>query len=199
MCKKKGGAGGTNKFTILVFGGSRGAHSINSAMQNALPYLIKFKDRLRIIHQTGQDDLAEISRNYQEQAINGKVLPFIDDMASAYQAADLLICRSGATSIAEITAMGKAALLIPFPFATDNHQAKNAELLKEAGAAELIRDEDLTGELLAESISRLCHNPGIIKEMEEKSSKMGNPRAAEKIVDICYQMVSPQLDRPVTV
>ena len=114
-------------FTILIFGGSQGAHRINLVVLEALPHLGELKERLRFIHQTGKDDLEWVTKGYRDQAMEAEVLPFITDMAAAYGKADLLVCRAGATSIAEITAGGKAAILIPFPFAVNDHQTKNAE------------------------------------------------------------------------
>jgi UDP-N-acetylglucosamine--N-acetylmuramyl-(pentapeptide) pyrophosphoryl-undecaprenol N-acetylglucosamine transferase len=178
------------RFTLLIFGGSQGAHRINMAMLDALKYLKEMKDRLKVIHQTGSKDLKKVSMAYQDCGMDAEVLPFINDMASVYQSADLLICRAGATSIAEITASGKAAILIPFPFAASNHQVKNAEVLINTGAAEMILDKDLNGELLAEVILRLYRDSKKIKEMEEKSRELGSPRAAEDIVDVCMELAA---------
>jgi UDP-N-acetylglucosamine--N-acetylmuramyl-(pentapeptide) pyrophosphoryl-undecaprenol N-acetylglucosamine transferase len=116
-------------------------------------------------------------------------------MAAAYRAADLLICRAGATSIAEITAGGKAAILIPFPFAVNDHQTANAEILAHAGAAELIREKDLSGELLAAAIERLSRDPEAIRSMEAAAAALGNRHAAEDIVDACLALVKDR--RPV--
>ncbi len=111
-------------------------------------------------------------------------------MARAYRNSDLLICRAGATSIAEVTACGKAAILIPFPYATNDHQTKNAEALVRAGAAVLIREADLDGKKLAEVIDHFYHHPEMISEMELKSASLGNEKAASNIVDICMEMVT---------
>lgn len=176
------------KFTLLIFGGSQGAHRINGVVLDALEKLEPMKDRWRIIHQTGGDDFEEVSQRYREMGLESTVLPFIDDMATVYRSADLLICRAGATTIAEITASGKAAILIPFPFAINDHQTKNARILVNRGAAEMIPERELDGKLLAEIISRLFHNPEKIREMEERSSKLGNIHAARDIVDACIAL-----------
>ncbi len=126
---------------------------------------------------------------YREKGFTAEVSPFIIDMAAAYRAADLLICRAGATSIAEITAGGKAAILIPFPFAVNDHQTKNAEILAQAGAAELIREKDLSGGLLAAAIERLSRDPEAVRNMETAARALGNRRAAEEIVDACLALV----------
>jgi len=173
------------KFTLLVFGGSQGSHSINQAVLSSLPYLKDLKGKLKIIHQTGSKDLEEASLTYENHGIEAAVKPFIQDMVAAFRAGDLLICRAGATSISEITASGKASLFIPFPYAANNHQEKNAEVLVKAGAAEMILEKNLNGKFLAETIYRLYHNPKKIREMEKNSKKIGNARAAEEIVDIC--------------
>jgi len=177
-------------FTILIFGGSQGAHAINVALINAVEHLKEMREHLRIVHQTGYNDLETVSKIYQvNKGIKAEVFPFIMDMASAFRKADLLICRAGATTVAEITAMGKAAILIPFPFAAGNHQTKNAEVLVKAGAAEMIPERELEGKRLAEVIRRFYRRPEMIREMEIKSAGLGNVRAAADIVDACMAMV----------
>ncbi len=178
------------KFTLLIFGGSQGAHSINVAIRDSLPYLEKIRDKLKVIHQTGSADIESVSMYYQSRGIDADVLPFIMDMAQAFRSADLLICRAGATSIAEITASGKASILIPFPHAVNDHQTKNAEALVKAGAAVTIREKDLNGKILAEIIEQFYHHPEMIREMEDRSASLGNVRAAADIVDICMEMVT---------
>jgi len=176
-------------FTVLVFGGSQGAHRINLAVLEALPHLADMKERLRIIHQTGKDDLEMVKKGYGDQSMGAEVLPFITDMASAYGKADLLVCRAGATSIAEITASGKAAIFIPFPHAVNDHQTKNAELLVNRGAAEMIPERELSGESLSGVIRRLAGNPAVIEDMGRKAGELGNARAAADIVDECIALV----------
>ncbi|MBW2632382.1 MAG: undecaprenyldiphospho-muramoylpentapeptide beta-N-acetylglucosaminyltransferase, partial [Deltaproteobacteria bacterium] len=178
-----------DKFTLLIFGGSQGASSINMAAVEALNYLEGIKDRLKIIHQTGTRDLDKVSKAYNDRNIDAEVYPFINDMVSAYRSADLLICRSGATSIAEITASGKAALFIPYPFAAGNHQALNARALVDKGAAEMISERSLNGERLAEVIERLYRAPERIREMKKKSAILGNKRAAADITDECLDLI----------
>jgi UDP-N-acetylglucosamine--N-acetylmuramyl-(pentapeptide) pyrophosphoryl-undecaprenol N-acetylglucosamine transferase len=180
--------GDEEKFTILVFGGSQGAHAINNAILEALPHLKNMEQTLRIIHQTGEKDIDNVFQNYQRHGMDAEILPFIIDMAQAYRSSDLLICRAGATSIAEITATGKAAILIPFPFAVNDHQTKNAEVLVRAGAAVMMEEKYLDGKKLAETIAYLCRHSHIIKEMEGHSAGLGNIKAASDIVDICIKM-----------
>ncbi|MDO9558526.1 MAG: undecaprenyldiphospho-muramoylpentapeptide beta-N-acetylglucosaminyltransferase [Syntrophales bacterium] len=176
-------------FTLLVFGGSQGAHAVNRAMLEALDDLGPVKEHLRIIHQTGGKDLDVVAHAYRAKGVTADVLPFIMDMAAAYQTADLLVCRAGATSIAEITAAGKAAILIPFPAAVEDHQTKNAEVLVQADAAEMIPEKELTGARLAAAIKRYYESPQLLREMEIRSAGMGNIRAAEDIVDACLALV----------
>jgi UDP-N-acetylglucosamine--N-acetylmuramyl-(pentapeptide) pyrophosphoryl-undecaprenol N-acetylglucosamine transferase len=176
--------------TLLVFGGSQGAHRINVAVLEALPHLGDLKGRIRMIHQTGKDDLENVTQGYRDYAVEAKVLPFITDMAAAYAESDLLICRAGATSIAEITASGKAAIFIPFPFAVNDHQTKNAELLVNRGAAAMIPERDLTGESLSGIIRRLAQDPGKIEEMGRMAASLGNARAAADIVDECMALLT---------
>ncbi len=177
------------KFTLLIFGGSQGAHSINKAMVDGLEYLAKFKDSIFVIHQTGVTDLEFVKKSYEKIGFESEVVPFIHNMADSYKKADLIICRAGATTISEITACGKAAVLIPFPFAANNHQEMNARVLKENGAAEMIIEKDLNGEMLANKILFLMQSRTRLLEMERESKKMGKPDAAKEIVEQCYKLI----------
>jgi UDP-N-acetylglucosamine--N-acetylmuramyl-(pentapeptide) pyrophosphoryl-undecaprenol N-acetylglucosamine transferase len=177
------------RFTILVFGGSQGAHAINRIVGEALDGLQHLKDRLRFIHQVGEKDLETMTATYRERGFAADVSPFITDMAAAYHKADLLICRAGATSIAEITASGKASILIPFPFAVNDHQAQNAEVLSRTGAAEVIAEKDLSGPGLARVLERLYQNPCAVRKMEAAAAALGKRQAARDIVDICLMLI----------
>jgi UDP-N-acetylglucosamine--N-acetylmuramyl-(pentapeptide) pyrophosphoryl-undecaprenol N-acetylglucosamine transferase len=176
------------RFTLLIFGGSQGAHAINRIVMEALDSLEPLRDRIRFIHQAGERDRETVAGTYRERGFAAEVHPFISDMAAAYRQADLLLCRAGATSIAEITAGGKAAVLIPFPFAVNDHQTQNAEVLARAGAAELIPEKGLDGRILAAVIERLMRDPEKIKQMETASASLGNVRAAAAIVDACLEL-----------
>lgn len=180
---------GGDTFSILIFGGSQGARTVNRAVVESMRYLGDLKDRLVITHQAGMADLDQVSAAYRDLGIAAEVHPFITDMPSAYRAADLLICRAGATSIAEITAVGKASILIPFPFAVGGHQELNAHLLADAGAAEMMLENGLDGETLAGVIKGLVENPERIRRMEEESRKLGNVKAAARIVDECLLLL----------
>jgi UDP-N-acetylglucosamine--N-acetylmuramyl-(pentapeptide) pyrophosphoryl-undecaprenol N-acetylglucosamine transferase len=177
------------RFTLLIFGGSQGAHAINRFVIDSLDGLLPLKDELHFIHQTGEKDREIVAAAYLERGMEADVSPFIEDMAAAYRSADLLVCRAGATSIAEITAGGKAAILIPFPFAAADHQTRNAEVLAGAGAAELIPEKELNGRRLAETIERIYRDPVALRRMEASAAALGNRRAAADIVDACLDLV----------
>ncbi|MCE5283754.1 MAG: undecaprenyldiphospho-muramoylpentapeptide beta-N-acetylglucosaminyltransferase [Deltaproteobacteria bacterium] len=184
MERQKGDA-----FTVLVFGGSQGASAINRIVTEALDDLAPLRERLRFIHQSGEKERGAVEAAYCRKGFTAKVLAFIMDMAAAYREADLLICRAGATSIAELTAAGKAAILIPFPHAVNDHQTRNAEVLAAAGAAELIVEKGLTGRHLAGIIERFSRDPESVRKMERAAAALGNRHAAETIVDACLELI----------
>jgi UDP-N-acetylglucosamine--N-acetylmuramyl-(pentapeptide) pyrophosphoryl-undecaprenol N-acetylglucosamine transferase len=171
------------KMNILIFGGSQGARAINNAVVDALKDLPR--DRLNITHQTGESDFENIRELYNragwQQAI---VRPYISNMVDEFAKTDLIICRAGATSCAEIAAAGKAALMIPLPTAADDHQRKNAEALQSAGAARMILQRDLSAENLAKEITDLINSPEKISAMEAASRKLARKDAAEATVDL---------------
>ena len=172
-----------SNFHLLVFGGSQGAHAINLAMVAALPYLKQSDLSLDITHQTGEKDCGEVDAAYEVAGIQARVVPFISDMASEYTRADLIICRAGATTIAEVTATGKACLFIPFPHAVDDHQRKNAEALLNRSACLMLLEENLTGERLAEVIIHLAGDRELVRRIGESSFGMARLNAAAIIVD----------------
>lgn len=171
------------KFSILVFGGSQGATAINAAFLDAIEYLTEVWGSLRIVHQTGTDGFEPVKAAYKRKNLRVETHKFIDDMSAAYNSADLVVCRAGATSIAEITALGIPSILIPYPFASDDHQTVNAKCLADAGAALMIRQDKLTGSTLAEAIRKLYGNPQELKKMRDNSRRLGKPKAAEMIAD----------------
>jgi UDP-N-acetylglucosamine--N-acetylmuramyl-(pentapeptide) pyrophosphoryl-undecaprenol N-acetylglucosamine transferase len=180
----------TEKCKMLIFGGSQGAHAINLAMIDALPHLGSQKDRLSITHQTGENDLEMVKGGYERSGWAADVRPFITNMAEEFARADLVICRAGATTVAELTAAGKAALLIPFPFAADDHQRKNAEALQSAGAGRMIVQKDLSGERLAKEIVELISTPEKIDSMEVESRKLARTDAASRAVDLAVEVMN---------
>ncbi len=171
------------KSTVLIFGGSKGARRINEAVCQGLSKLSEEKrKRVQIIHQTGVEDHEKIQAFYEKKAIEATILPFIHKMMEAYQQADLVVCRAGATTLAEITLLGKASILIPYPFAVKDHQMINANSLYQAGAAGLIADKELTGDRLWEEIFELIDNPQKMHKMAKASKRFGKPEAARVIV-----------------
>lgn len=176
------------KFTILVFGGSQGAAAINRVVLASLSRLAGIKEDLYIIHQTGQRAEKEIREAYRQEQFAAEVHPFIMDMPGFYKKADLLICRAGATSIAEITASGRASVLVPYPYATDDHQTGNARVLARAGASILIPEAQLTEESLANVILDLYGNREKIRIMEEKSRLLARVDAAARVIDECLAL-----------
>ncbi len=181
--------------TLLVLGGSQGARSINRAMVVALPALIAAHPGLRVIHQTGERDYEDVASAYQSYRTASpppthmEVVPFLYDMPRAFRRADLIVSRSGATTVAEITACGKPAILIPFPHAVHGHQERNARVLERAGAAQVIVDGRLSGDMLAAAISALLARPDRLREMARCSKSLGQADAAERIVSECRALV----------
>jgi len=176
------------RFTVLIIGGSQGAHSINMAVIDALTGLDQ-KDRLYFVHQTGREDEDMVRSAYEQQAISGRVDSFFDDMAKVYSQADLIICRAGATTVAEITTLGKAALFIPFPQAADDHQTKNAKELVNQEAADMVSEKQLTPQLLSDKIGYYATHPNRLQQMAANAARLGKPDAAERIVDDCYRLL----------
>jgi len=175
-------------FTVLILGGSQGAHSINKAVINALEHF-RGKHNFYFIHQTGKQDEAKVKKAYKDQGILYMVKSFFDDMPKQYQRANLIICRAGATTVAELAAVGKGVIFIPFPFAADNHQVLNARTFTEAGAAEMILQKDLTGSVLAQRIEYYASNKKALEVMATRAKSLGKPDAAKVIVEDCYKLI----------
>lgn len=173
---------------VLVFGGSQGANAINLAMVEAAPDLVASQVPIRVTHQTGERDLEMVRAGYQGAGLEGRVEPFLFDMDRAMSASDLVVSRAGATTIAEIAAAGRAAILIPLPTATDDHQRKNAEVLAAAGAAEVIDQRDLTGHTLAASIVNLAGDAARRAQMASAVRQFARPDAADTIADRVLQL-----------
>lgn len=172
-----------HRFNLLVFGGSQGAHAINMAMVAALPLLKRASVRLGITHQTGESDRERVAAAYRSAGVEARVLPFIADMASEYARADLVVCRAGATTIAEVTALAKACLFIPFPYAVDDHQRRNAEALLRQSACFMLLERELSAERLADLILQLAGDPRLVRRTGELAFSMARLDAARIIVD----------------
>jgi UDP-N-acetylglucosamine--N-acetylmuramyl-(pentapeptide) pyrophosphoryl-undecaprenol N-acetylglucosamine transferase len=178
-------------FTVLVIGGSQGAHSINMAVAAALDRLCD-RNRFFFIHQTGAADETRVREDYRRAGVDARVQAFFEDMDIQYRQADLAICRAGATTVAEITALGKPAVYIPFPFAADDHQRLNAQRMVEAGAAEMIPEEQLSAARLGERIGFYAAHPEVLARLAERAARLGKPDAARRIVDECYRLIELQ-------
>lgn len=177
------------KPAVLIFGGSQGARAINSAMIEGLRHLEEWKNRLDVTHQTGEADFEKVKQAYQDQGWEPvDVRPYISDMVNSFAAADLIVCRAGATTCAELAAAGRGAIMVPLPTAADDHQRKNAEALERAGAAKMILQSDLTGESLAKELSGLIGSPEKTAQMGADAKKLARADAAEATVDIIEEL-----------
>lgn len=173
---------------VLILGGSQGAHALNQLM---VKFAADFADRdqLEFWHQTGKQDYADIQGLYAHIPITAKVQPFIDDMVAAYQWADLLVCRAGALTVAEIAAAGLASVLVPFPFAVDDHQWHNARYLEQAGAAKLIREADLSPAQLTAMIDTFLQDRSLLLTMAQKARDLSQPNAAQAVATVVAQQI----------
>ena len=176
-------------FALLVFGGSQGAHRLNEAMADAAGALRAAIPDLQVLHQTGPADCAALRARYASVGLAADVCEFIDDMGAAYAAADLVVCRAGATTVAELTALGKPAILVPYPFAADDHQRANAEVLAARGAGTLILDRELSGAVLAQTVIALARDRARLTNMANAARQLGVPEAAARVVATCRAVV----------
>ncbi len=181
----------STEFTLLIFGGSAGARRLNQTLPQALALVGK---DLRVIHQTGKADYAEVSAAYAQLGVGATVVPFIDNMQEVYTAVDLVVCRAGATTLAELTTLGKPAILIPYPYAVDDHQRANAEVLVQAGAAYMILDAELTPERVSQVIRALMTNRQQLEAMARAAAALGRPDATAAVVRECLACL-PQTGR----
>jgi UDP-N-acetylglucosamine--N-acetylmuramyl-(pentapeptide) pyrophosphoryl-undecaprenol N-acetylglucosamine transferase len=170
-------------YGVLVFGGSQGSRILNRAVVAALPHL-PGAERLRLVHQTGPAMLDEVQAAYREAKREAEVTPFIDDMERRFAEADLVVCRAGATTCAELTAAGKASVLVPFALAADDHQRHNAAALQAAGAARMVEEKELTGETLAAAITGALGSPDTLRGMEDAARSLARADAAERVADL---------------
>jgi UDP-N-acetylglucosamine--N-acetylmuramyl-(pentapeptide) pyrophosphoryl-undecaprenol N-acetylglucosamine transferase len=176
-------------FTVLVTGGSQGAHHLNMEVIRALPRLEEVRDRLRFMHLTGGADEPLVAAGYRDAGFAAEVAAFSTAMANMMGRAHLVVSRAGASTLAEIAALGRAALLVPYPFAANNHQEYNARFLMEAGAAWMILNKDFTAELFAAKIREMLDHPEKLPEMESASRQLARPDAAKEIVQGCLELV----------
>jgi UDP-N-acetylglucosamine--N-acetylmuramyl-(pentapeptide) pyrophosphoryl-undecaprenol N-acetylglucosamine transferase len=175
-------AGRSGPLRVLVVGGSLGAQALNEIVPQALAKL-PAASRPRVRHQSGAKHIDALRANYAAAQVDAEPLAFIDDMAAAYGDADLVICRAGATTVAELAAAGIAGILVPFPFAVDDHQTTNARYLADAGAAELVQQRDLTADGLAQLLAGMTRER--LLDMAEKARALGKPDATRAVADVC--------------
>ena len=197
LCKtlqaKSAEAGADNKegrTRILIIGGSQGAHGLNLLAANALVELSENgADKLKVRHQSGERDLETVKSKYENTGLDFSVEPFIDDMGRAYLEADIVVSRAGAGAVAEMALAGLPSLLVPFPYAAGDHQADNARVLVDAGAALMFREGETDSRSLAEALSSLIKNEDKRKEMAERAKSVARPEAAATIVDHCLEIM----------
>jgi UDP-N-acetylglucosamine--N-acetylmuramyl-(pentapeptide) pyrophosphoryl-undecaprenol N-acetylglucosamine transferase len=177
--------------TVLVFGGSQGARAINQAMMESLPGLRAKIPAIHVIHQTGQRDYEAVQGAYNQVGISGEVHKFIDDMPATFARADLIVCRSGASTVGEITAAGKPAIFVPFPRAADDHQNKNARALESAGAAMVVEETNLEAAYLVETIATLLNDPARLLAMSAAAKSLAHPNAVGEITEMVKRLAEP--------
>ena len=173
---------------ILIFGGSQGAHAINMAMVEAAPRLAAGGSGVALTHQTGERDLERVRDGYRQAGLAARVEPFLYEMDREMRTADVIVCRAGATTLAELTAAGKASILVPLPTAADDHQRRNAEVLQRAGAAEVIEQKDLTGASIADRMLALAGDAERRARMGRAARGLARPDAARLIVDRAMEL-----------
>jgi UDP-N-acetylglucosamine--N-acetylmuramyl-(pentapeptide) pyrophosphoryl-undecaprenol N-acetylglucosamine transferase len=174
--------------TLLITGGSRGSRRLNQAARESWPLFRLAGRPVQILHQTGQEDHAALQREFAASGLAGEVVAFIEDMPSAFAQADLIVCRSGAGAVAELAAAGKPAILVPFPFAADQHQLRNAEAMARAGAARLALDSEFTGERLFREVEALASEEGLMDRMGQAAHSLARPGAAQRAADLLEEL-----------
>lgn len=183
-------------FAVLVTGGSRGSRTLNQAARQSWPLFRGRGPRLRMGLQTGSEMEPELQQEFATSGLDGAVSAFVQDMPAAFAQADLVVCRAGAGAVAELAAAGKPAILVPFPFAADDHQLRNAEALERAGAALLVRDQEMTGERLHREVSALAADAPRLARMGEAARTLARPGAAARAADLLEQFLPATADAP---
>jgi len=179
-------------FRLLITGGSQGARPINRAFIAAAALLAARKDEMQIVHQTGERDYNDVSAGYAKNRMEVEVAPFLTNMAERFAWADVIVCRAGAITVAEVAAAGRAAIFIPFGAATDSHQLRNAQEMTKAGAGRLIAEPELTPERLAKEIFTLLDQPTEIEALATKARSLAHPHAAREIVNLIEEAARPR-------
>jgi UDP-N-acetylglucosamine--N-acetylmuramyl-(pentapeptide) pyrophosphoryl-undecaprenol N-acetylglucosamine transferase len=170
-------------FVLLITGGSQGSRRLNQAARESWPLFRAAGTAIRFVHQTGTAEHGELAREFAASGLQGDVVAFIEDMPSAFGDADLVVCRAGAGAVAELAAAGRPAILVPFPYAADDHQWKNAEAAARVGAARLVPDGELTGERLFREVTELASRPDRLEQMGRAARTLARPDAARRAAD----------------
>lgn len=176
------------ELTILITGGSQGSRTLNEAARQSWPVFVKSGFPARFIHQTGPAQFEELRTAFANTGLEGTISPFIANMPLAFSQADLIVCRSGAGAVAELAAAGKPSMLVPFPFAADDHQKHNAQAFERAGAAVMVPDKDMTGYKLFDLVKELASEPGKLESMGRAARKLALPGAAQKAAEILEEL-----------
>jgi len=177
-------------FTLLVTGGSQGSRTLNRAARESWPLFRQSVLKVRFVLQTGQSSFEELHKEFAAAGLEGEVLPFIDNMPAAFAGADLIVCRSGAGAVAELAAAGKPSVLVPFPFAADDHQLHNARAFERAGAASVVLDRDWNGAKLFETVTALAASRGVLDRMGSQARELAQPGAARRAAEILEEVSS---------
>jgi UDP-N-acetylglucosamine--N-acetylmuramyl-(pentapeptide) pyrophosphoryl-undecaprenol N-acetylglucosamine transferase len=173
---------------VLITGGSQGSRTLNQAAREGWPLFRKSGFPVRIVHQSGPTGFEQLRDEFAQSGLDGEVVPFITDMPAAFRMADLVVCRSGAGAVSELAAAGKPSILVPFPFAADDHQTCNAQALERAGAAKLVRDKELNGQKLFDTIVELAHAPLALERMGKAARHFARPGAARRAAEILEEV-----------
>lgn len=180
----------SGRLTVFVFGGSQGAHRINEALVEALPYLRGLGEKLQFLHATGERDHPMVKQAYEEAGLSALVRPFFREVSLAYALADLSICRAGASTIAELAALGKPSLLIPYPYAANDHQRLNALALVRIGGARMLLDRELSGKAIADFLAEVLAKPSLLEGMGRRAKELGRPDAASRLASLVLELVN---------
>lgn len=174
--------------SVLITGGSQGSRTLNRAFRESWPLFRSWHGKVRFLHQCGAADQAELSRDFVASGVAGEIAAFIADMPAAFGAADVVVGRAGAGAVAELAAAGKPSILVPFPYAADDHQARNAEAMRRVGAAILVSDSEMTGARLFDEIRRLADDPAKLGRMADAARSQARPGAAARAADVLEEV-----------
>ncbi len=179
---------GTGTLQVLITGGSQGSRALNRAARESWPLLRQSGISVRLLVQTGPGEAERMRAEFAESGLEGEVVPFISAMPAAFESADLVVCRSGAGTVSELAAAGRPSILVPFPFAADDHQTRNAEAMERAGAARLVPESEMSGERLCSLIQELARDAGALESMAQAARSLAKPGAAQRAADIMEEV-----------